>query len=689
MKARFLLLSLVSLLAAFPAVAGGVSVKDLPPFYRKWLQEEVVYIISPKEKDVFLQLTTDRERGLFIEAFWKARNPDPAAAENAFKKEHYRRIQYANLWFGRGLASGGWRSDMGRMYIILGEPKQIQKFENEESVYPLIIWFYEGMGEYGLPNAFNVVFFKNYGAGDYILYSPVRDGPQKLMPNYAGDQTDYLKAFASLQNIDPNIAEVSLTLIPNDYFIGMNPSIASDILIGKQIPAAAYEKVKSEYAEKLLKYKDVIEVDYTANYISSDALVQVFRDEAGRAFVHYLIEPSKLTIEQFEGVYRTILNVNGIVSDAKGNTIYQFDRSIPLELNQDQFAKIKDRLVSFEDIFPVVDGDYKLSVLWKNTVSKEFTSVEATLKVPPAGTLTMSSPLLANRVVRNPEFLAKTKPFTAGGIELMASPRNDFAAQDMISIYFQLDGLTDGIKKAGSLEFAITKEEQAFKSFTKALKDYADPGRILEDVPLADFPPAYYTVRVALLDANKTELVSGKASFYITPNKSVPRPWILYAPLPPPGDPYFANALGMQYLRLQDLGKARPLLEDAFRRKPDSVDFALDFCRALFAAKDYEGLKKVALPFYADQKKYEFAQVLGESSQALGDYAQAIVYYKDYLSSFGTNLNVLNAVGECYFRAGDISQALTAWKKSLEINPKQDELKKRVDELQGKVKEKR
>jgi tetratricopeptide (TPR) repeat protein len=554
----------------------------------------------------------------------------------------------------------------------------------------LIIWFYEGMSEYGLPNAFNVVFFKNYGAGDYILYSPVRDGPQKLMPNYAGDQTDYLRAFANLQNVDPNIAEVSLTLVPNEYFIGMAPSIASDILIGKKIPAAAYEKVKSEYAEKLLKYKDVIEVEYSANYISSDALVQVFRDEAGRAFVHYLIEPSKFTVEQFEGIFRTILSVNGIVSDAKGNTVYQFDRSLPIEITPDQFARIKDWPVCFQDTFPLVDGDYKLSLLWKNTISKEFTSVEATLKVPPAGTLTMSSPLLANRVIRNPDFLARTKPFTAGGIQLVASPKNDFAAKDLMSIYLQLDGLTEDIKKDGSLEFTITKEEQAFRSFTKALKDYRDQVHILEDVPLADFQPAYYVVKVALLDANKKEVVSGKATFYISLSQSVPRPVLRVSPpLPPPGDPYFANALGMQFLRLQDLGKARPLLEDAYRRRPDSVEFALDFCRALFAAKDYHGIQKVALPFYADQKKYEFAQFLGQSSQALGDYAQAIVYYKDYLASYGTNLNILNAVGECYFKAGDIPQALTAWKKSLEINPKQDELKKRVAELQGKVKEKR
>jgi GWxTD domain-containing protein len=680
---------LAFLLAGLLAAAQKATIKDLPPQFQKWLQEEVVYIISPKEKAVFLQLSTDRERDIFITAFWNARNPNPNSPTNAFKDEHYRRIEYANKWFGRGYAAGGWRSEMGRVYIILGEPKQTEKYENEQNVYPMVVWFYDGMSEYGLPNAFNVVFYKRYGAGDYTLYSPIRDGPQQLMPNYNGDMADYMHAYTELQEISPPLASVSMSLIPNEYLMGMNPSITSDILLGKQIPAAAYEKVKSEYAEKLLKYKDIIEVEYTANYIQSDAMVQVYRDASGQAFVHYLIEPSKLSIELAEGLYHTILEVNGIVSDANGNTIYQFDRPVPVEITSDQFPQIKDRLVSFQDVFPLVDGDYKLSLLWKNRVSKEFTSVEATLKVPPARTLTMSSPLLANRVIRNPQFLGKTKPFTTGGIQLVASPRNDFAAKDTMSIYIQLDGLTEDMKRAGSLEFTITKEDKPFQSISRALKDYGDPVHIVEDVPLTNFSPAYYMVKAALLDANKTEVVSGKAAFYVSLSQALPRAWILYSPLPPPGDPYFTNAVGMQYFHLQDLGKARTLLQDAFRRRPDSVEFALDLCRALFAAKDFQGLKKVALPFYAGPKKHEFAQILGESSQALGDYAQAIVYYKDYLSYYGSNLIVLNAVGECYFKAGDVPQALTAWKRSLQINPNQDELKKRVDELEGKIKEKR
>ena len=678
---------LAGIASAFPAAGDKLDVNSLPPRFKKWLTEEVVYIISPKEKEVFLQLTTDRERDLFIDAFWKARNPDPNSPTNKAKDEHYRRIDYANQKFGRGLQAGGWRTEMGRIYIILGEPKQILKYENEQQLYPLVIWFYEGMTEYGLPNAFNVVFFKEYGAGDYKLYSPVRDGPQKLMPNYSGDMADTLAAYDALAGIETNVAEVSLTLIPNDYFIGMAPSIPSDILIAKTIPAAAYEKVKSDYADKLLKYKDIVEVEYTANYISSDALVQVTRDAAGRAFVHYLIEPSKLSIEEEGGVYRTILDINGIVSDASGRMVYQFDRSVPVEFGEAQYLKVKDRPFSFQDAFPLIEGDWKLNLLWKNTLSKEFTSVEATLKVPPARTLTLSAPLLANRVIRNSAFLGQVKPFTAGDTQLVVSPRNDFTVKDTMSVFLQVGGAGPDLAASGTLAFAIAREGQPFKSFSRPLSAYPDTTRIVEDISLADFTPAYYLLTVSLLDAAKTEVISAKSQFFISLQADIPRPWLLYVPLPPVGDPYFSDVLGMQRLRSGDLVGARALLETAFRARPDSADFALDYCNVLLAAKDYNGVKAIALPFYRDRKRNEFAGVLGETAEALGEYAQAIGFYKDYLASFGTNLNVLNAVGDCYLKVGDVGQAVAAWKKSLELNPKQPDILKKVEEHKGPAKE--
>jgi len=121
---------LVSCLVGGPASAGQKAAKvKLPEFYKKWLEEEVVYIIAPMERDVFLKLQTDRERDLFIEAFWKQREPTPGKAQNEFKIEHARRIAYANRYLGRDAPRPGWRTDRGRMYIILGEPGDIQRFE--------------------------------------------------------------------------------------------------------------------------------------------------------------------------------------------------------------------------------------------------------------------------------------------------------------------------------------------------------------------------------------------------------------------------------------------------------------------------------------------------------------------------------------------------------------------------------
>lgn len=146
-----LALLIASFFSPFFLQAKKLSPKDLPEQYRKWLEEEVVYIIVPIEREVFLKLENDRERDLFIEAFWKHRDTIQATPENEFKEEHYRRIKYANRFFGRGTPKPGWRTDRGRIYIILGAPNDIQRFEGKTMTYPSEVWFYQGKTNLGLP----------------------------------------------------------------------------------------------------------------------------------------------------------------------------------------------------------------------------------------------------------------------------------------------------------------------------------------------------------------------------------------------------------------------------------------------------------------------------------------------------------------------------------------------------------
>src|ERR1700727_4070089 len=97
--------------------------KELDSPYKKWLDEDVVYIISPEERHAFLHLATNEEREQFIQAFLQRRNPDPDSPENTFKEEHYRRIAYANEHYASGMP--GWRTDRGRIYIMWGPPDEV------------------------------------------------------------------------------------------------------------------------------------------------------------------------------------------------------------------------------------------------------------------------------------------------------------------------------------------------------------------------------------------------------------------------------------------------------------------------------------------------------------------------------------------------------------------------------------
>jgi GWxTD domain-containing protein len=129
--------------------------------YTKWLNEDVVYIITPEERAAFLGLSTDAERDRFIEQFWQRRDPTPGTAQNEFKDEHYRRIAYANDHFTSkvGLPQGaGWRMDRGRIYILWGAPDEMESHPEggtyvtgggTTQTFPFEIWryrFIQGVG---------------------------------------------------------------------------------------------------------------------------------------------------------------------------------------------------------------------------------------------------------------------------------------------------------------------------------------------------------------------------------------------------------------------------------------------------------------------------------------------------------------------------------------------------------------
>ncbi len=104
------------------------------PFYADFF-EKTSLIMTREEIDIYKVLPDEESKREFIEEFWKIRDPTPGTEENEAKIEFEERIRYANRWFWPFSQArspddepdndAGWRTDRGRMFIILGPPDLI------------------------------------------------------------------------------------------------------------------------------------------------------------------------------------------------------------------------------------------------------------------------------------------------------------------------------------------------------------------------------------------------------------------------------------------------------------------------------------------------------------------------------------------------------------------------------------
>jgi GWxTD domain-containing protein len=684
--AAALVAALLLLAAGLQSLRGQSTAKPkLPESYKAWLEDEVDYIIAPTEKEVFLKLQTDRERDLFVRAFWKQRDPTPGTPENEFKTEHYRRLNHADRYLGRDAPRPGRKTDRGRIYIILGEANDVARYEGKSSTYDTEVWFYQGKTDLGLPPGFNIVFFRENGRGEYRLYSPVADGPQALLAGYFGGP-DYTQAFKKLQEIDPALAAVSLSLVPGESgTVYGRPSMSADLLL-QRVETSGSKSVETRYAQKFLEYKDLVEVEYTANYLDSDSLVKVFRDESGASFVHYAIEPKRLSVSEYGNKYSTTLKVNGRVTGADGRLVHQFDKTVSINLTAEQMRDAGRSPFDFQDLFPLLAGDYSFSVLIKNEISKEFTSVERTLRIPQAETAAeMSQPLLGYRVARLQPGARRMKAFRVGPFQLYAQPGRVFTRQDTLAVAFQLYVLSAELAAGGEITIEFLKDGQLFRDLRRRLADYPDLPVVVEEVPLADFPAAHYTVRVSF-GRGGTTIVSASEEFDLSYAEAVPRPWFSSRILPEPGDPYYDGVLGSQLASLERYDEARVILGRALARNPASMDLAGSLARVQLALGDPAGAAKTLEPFLdpARAATYEILVLAADALMRSGAPERAVAILERAVASFGVNAALMNALGEGYEAGGKPKEALAAYEKSLQLSPDQPKVRARIEALRKK-----
>jgi len=379
-----LLLSAIFLATILPASASS-SEKKLTPTYRHWLDVEVTYIISAVERKQFLSLSTDQERDSFITAFWRVRNPNPNSESNAYKDEHYRRLTYANEHFGTAKYEDGWRTDMGRIYIILGAPKQRAPYHEQANLRPMEIWFYEAETPV-LPPYFNILFYRPSAGEAYRIYSPTQDGPKALVTTGRSDNDNVTALRFIRKSAGDEVAKTTITLMPTEAanFDEFSPSMDSDMMLAtiNDLPDNPLTKERME-ANRLREHvtTSVLTGDQTLTMSTA-----VFRDEQDRQTVSYLLSSAspdaRIIGRHPDGSLYYDLALRTSVLTAAGKPVYDQEEELMGKLTEPQAEIAKKKKFAAEGRIPLAPGKYTVVATLTNNLNHIATRQHASINVP-------------------------------------------------------------------------------------------------------------------------------------------------------------------------------------------------------------------------------------------------------------------------------------------------------------------
>jgi len=683
--------AVLALGTALLAMSGypGQKAPALLPEHKLWL-EDVGPIITRVEREVFMKLATPQERETFIRFFWKSRDPSPDTSENEFRKEYYERIRFADTYFGIGSHGRGSQSDRGFHYVLLGPPLERYQYTTQSQIWPLELWFYKGEPEYGLPGYFYLIFYQPQGVGDFRLYYPGAEGPERLVvPSQYSGSANRAGAYKTVQQVSGELASATLSYLPGEAPVGTE-SFSSETIIAsvRRLPERKYA---DGYARNYLAFKDVVETDYLDRYFDSAHQVKLFR-EGGQTFLHWSIEPEKMNFSQQGGSVYASFELVLRVEDARGAAVFERTEEIPLRMTPEQYKANERRRFAFQDILPVIPGPLKLQFLLKNKTARDFTSFEVRVTAPAAGGPGLSSPLLYHARSAVAEARRNNlKAFVFDGFEYLVGARNEFLPAETLGVFIQawdFDGAGSPSRPSFVLDVVSLDSNQSVGVFPldAVESQRGGPGTLAVTglLPLADIKPGYYRAEISALAPGGGKLVTEKENFILLSQPFPVAPWAyarLHGPFP---GPEHLKILGSQYFLAGDYGRARGALEDALQAK-DDPDTRLLLARSLFGLGLLRESLEQAVPLYERFPGRETAKVIALGHAGLKEWERALVYLEKIMAE-ATEVPVLNLAAECHLALGRPERALPLLQRSLALLPDQpavkeleERTKKRID----------
>jgi len=502
--------------------------KEQSNAFKKWIEEDVVYIITPEEKKAWNKLQTDEEREQFIEAFWRRRDPDPDTEVNEYLEEHYERIAYANQHFASGIP--GWKTDRGRIYIMYGPPNEKEthptggaydrpSYEGGGSTttYPFEDWFYRYIP--GVGSGIEIEFVDTTGSGEYrIARNPDEKDAMLNIPGAGltlneelglSNKADRIAGMGTFGYSGPGAREQDSPFEALQRYVDLQkPPQVNDVLEKSLIAGAntpAEDTAALNVSTKVDFYRASDNTVMTALTIQTDNSDLQFKDEGGMQTAR--------------------LNIYAKVTNLSGRRITSFEDPVTTYATAEELSTAKDRKSAYQRQLPLSPGNYKVDIIIRDINSCAQTVKSIGFEVPKFAPekLATSSLVLAVKLQSMAEQLPSM--FSIGPYKVLPNVSGTYKRGQDVGIYMQvynagIDQTT--LRPSVDVEYALMKDGKEVFKQAEDWRGISDSGQRLtlaRILPTAALTPGEYEITVRIHDKVSGQSLSPTAKFQITEDK--------------------------------------------------------------------------------------------------------------------------------------------------------------------------
>jgi len=504
--------------------------QEIGRVYRKWLDEDVRWIITDQERGAFKQLSNDEERDQFIEAFWQRRNPNPDSPENEYKEEHYRRIAYANEHFAAGVP--GWKTDRGRIYIMYGKPDEIESHPSggfysrpaeegggETSTFPFETWRYrylEGVGQEII-----VEFVDPCMCGEYHMAKDRSEKDALLHVPGAGLTLYEQMGLASKAD-----------RWNNTETLGMGPF--NQDLASKQFDRLEmYAKLNRPPVIKFKDLEEVVSHKITMNFLPFDVRADFVKVTSDTVLVPITIQMKNkdVTWTSKDGVQKMVVNIFGRVTTLTGRVAQTFEDTVTDGVPDELLPKVVDNSHVYWKALPLRPGRYRFDIVLKDVNGDKVGTWSRGMVVPEFSEdkLASSSLIVADEMQK-----VATKSVGAGNFvigDTKVRPRVDasngqptaFKRDQKVNFWMQVYNL--GIdqqthKPSANISYEVVntatqKPVVQLAESTGQLGNVGEQVTLAKSLPLQNIPPGQYQITIKVNDLVSKQDLKSTAKFAV------------------------------------------------------------------------------------------------------------------------------------------------------------------------------